>query len=583
MPYNAQFTPIPTLLPPPKSAQWKDGFLDWNIARFEADSRGMPAGEHVCSQTDNSIAHDQGYYLKISEDGITIKSRTESGARLAFQTLRQIALQSDERGMRMVEISDYPDLEVRGFMLDISRCKVPTMDELSRLLDKLALFKYNRLELYTEHTYAFSGHEIVWADASPMTKSKYARLQKLCDFAGIELVANMNGLGHMERWLRYPQYAHLAESKAPFIDPLGTVRKFPTTLYPDKSALDFMDGLYAQFLPNFSSDKINIGGDEPWELGMGRSKERCKNEGKYRVYIDHILGLRNLCAARGKKEIYFWADVLMQNAEYSKLLPEDMIPVLWGYYLDHPYEEQCSKMRELGRTFLVAPGTNTWNSFGLRWDCALGNIKTACDCAKKYGAKGMILTQWGDGGNHQPWCAMMPPIALAAAQAWSGDIPEDKVCTALDKLVFSDSTGEFSRSLCALGRVDPVQKLRCFHHKMFFASGKEAETAAKEYTPAKFDEMEAALDFAMSLAATSKMRCRDAEICLCEVALAAEMIKWAIARARGDFYVSTTQQQVSLKFIVSEFARVWLARAEFGGLTESLDRIKKISPEIFAV
>ena len=225
MPYNAQFTPIPTLLPPPKSAQWKDGFLDWNIARFEADSRGMPAGEHVCSQTDNSIAHDQGYYLKISEDGITIKSRTESGARLAFQTLRQIALQSDERGMRMVEISDYPDLEVRGFMLDISRCKVPTMDELSRLLDKLALFKYNRLELYTEHTYAFSGHEIVWADASPMTKSKYARLQKLCDFAGIELVANMNGLGHMERWLRYPQYAHLAESKAPFIDPLGTVRK----------------------------------------------------------------------------------------------------------------------------------------------------------------------------------------------------------------------------------------------------------------------------------------------------------------------------------------------------------------------
>ena len=234
MPYNAQFTPIPTLLPPPKSAQWKDGFLDWNIARFEADSRGMPAGEHVCSQTDNSIAHDQGYYLKISEDGITIKSRTESGARLAFQTLRQIALQSDERGMRMVEISDYPDLEVRGFMLDISRCKVPTMDELSRLLDKLALFKYNRLELYTEHTYAFSGHEIVWADASPMTKSKYARLQKLCDFAGIELVANMNGLGHMERWLRYPQYAHLAESKAPFIDPLGTVRKFPTTLYPDK-------------------------------------------------------------------------------------------------------------------------------------------------------------------------------------------------------------------------------------------------------------------------------------------------------------------------------------------------------------
>ena len=95
--------------------------------------------------------------------------------------------------------------------------------------------------------------------------------------------------------------------------------------------------------------------------------------------------------------------------------------------------------------------------------------------------------------------------------------------------------------------------------------------------------MEAALDFATSLAATSKMRCRDAEICLCEVALAAEMIKWAIARARGDFDVSTTGQQVALKFIASEFARVWLARAEFGGLPEALDKIKSLSPAAFAV
>ena len=53
-------------------------------------------------------------------------------------------------------------------MLDISRCKVPKLGELSRLVDMLALFKYNRLELYMEHTFAFEGHEIVWAGASPL-------------------------------------------------------------------------------------------------------------------------------------------------------------------------------------------------------------------------------------------------------------------------------------------------------------------------------------------------------------------------------------------------------------------------------
>lgn len=218
----------------------------------------------------------------------------------------------------------------------------------------------------------------------------------------------------MERWLRYPEYQYLAESEAPFVDPLGTVRKYPTTLYPDGRALDFMDSLYAQLLPNFESENFNIGGDEPWELGMGRSRARCAAEGgKYGVYIAHMLGLRERAAKYGKK-VCFWADVLMQSPEYSELLPCDMTPILWGYYLDHPYEEQCSYMKGLGRDFLVAPGTSTWNSFGSRWDCAFKNIQTACGCAKRHGARGMILTQWGDGGNHQPWCAMYPAIAAAS-------------------------------------------------------------------------------------------------------------------------------------------------------------------------
>lgn len=80
---SPQFAPIPTLLPPPKSAVWKDGFLDWSIARFDADSRGLAEGAHVRNQTDDSIAHEQGYELKIDDGGILIKSRTETGARPA--------------------------------------------------------------------------------------------------------------------------------------------------------------------------------------------------------------------------------------------------------------------------------------------------------------------------------------------------------------------------------------------------------------------------------------------------------------------------------------------------------------------
>ncbi len=576
------FYPKPKLLPVPKSLQWGEDFLAWDKAAFEISSDGFASGKFVFTSIgDTEISHEQGYKLSINAQGVFVSAKTELGAKLALQTLRQIALQSVENGMRFVEIIDEPDLEVRGFMLDISRCKVPTMRELGLLVDRLALFKYNRLELYTEHTYAFTGHEIVWADASPMTSAQYKNLDDICRFAGIELVANINGLGHMERWLRYPQYQHLAESKAPFICPLGTVRKYPTTLYPDDNATAFMDSLYEQFLPNFSSDKINIGGDEPWELGMGRSKELCETkDDKYKLYINHISRLNKLCNTRGKS-VYFWADVIMQKPEYSELLPENMTPILWGYYLDHPYEQQCSYIKKLGRNFLVAPGTSTWNSFGSRWNCAQKNISIACACAKKYGAQGMILTQWGDGGNHQPQVAMYPAIACAAASSWGSDVSEEFICDTLSKLIFADKTGEFARALCALGRCDVVDKLFCFHHKMFFASPENAEKLAKEYANVDLNALLGAVDFVAALVVSSRPKCSDSSACVDEIALACEMIKWALNKAKGDFATETLQQQCALKFIASEFERVWLERARLGGLAESVGKIRSIKPSLF--
>ena len=49
-----------------------------------------------------------------------------------------------------------PVLPVRGYMLDISRDKVPTMETLFALVDSLAALRYNQLQFYTEHTFAFA-------------------------------------------------------------------------------------------------------------------------------------------------------------------------------------------------------------------------------------------------------------------------------------------------------------------------------------------------------------------------------------------------------------------------------------------
>ncbi len=570
------------LIPEPKKCKLGNGYLPWNKAKFSCDKDGMPSGENlVCVCPDESLKEQQ-YNLSIGDFGISIFAGSAKGAKLALQTLRQIAMQSDGLGLPYLEISDWPDLSTRGFMLDISRCKVPTMQTLGFLVDMLALFKFNRLELYTEHTFAYKDREIVWAGASPMTPAEYRMLDGLCRAAGIELVANQNSLGHMERWLRYPEFQYLAESKAPFVDPLGTVRKFPTTLYPDETALEFMDGLYANLLPNFTSDKFNVGCDEPWELGMGRSSAEVAEFGKYTVYLKYLLGLNSLCKKYGKK-MYFWADVIMKDPTYAAKLDSSASPILWGYDYDTTFDKDCAYLSSLGLNYLVAPGSNTWNSFGIRLETAAKNIAEAAEAAKKHGAEGLMLTNWGDGGNHQPYCAMYPALLCAASASWCGQtrLEPKKLAEGMSKLMFRDATGKLAAAIMEMGRIDPAKNLRSYHHRLFFAEDSEIDSLRSDANSIALDYMEQTWAAAMRELSQCAPKSPDGKICIAEVKLGLDMTAFAINRAKNDPHTKTSNARRNLKLIAAEFANVWLARARYGGLEEALCRIQNVKPELF--
>ena len=75
--------------------------------------------------------------------------------------------------------------------------------ELRNVVERLALLRINHLQLYTEHTFAYADHEVVWRHASPLTHDDMAWIARRGAERGIDLVANMNGFGHMERMCRF--------------------------------------------------------------------------------------------------------------------------------------------------------------------------------------------------------------------------------------------------------------------------------------------------------------------------------------------------------------------------------------------
>ena len=161
----------------------------------------------------------QGYELTIEGGNVTIRHADDAGLRYARSTLEQIRAQSSG-GLPGVHVTDHPDFPHRAYMLDVSRDRVPTRETLERIVGILALARINQLQLYTEHTFAYEAHEIVWENASPITPDDVRWLDALCAANGIELVANQNCFGHMNRWLMHPEYRDRAEcpdgAKAPW-------------------------------------------------------------------------------------------------------------------------------------------------------------------------------------------------------------------------------------------------------------------------------------------------------------------------------------------------------------------------------
>lgn len=407
------------ILRPAEPASFSGPFPELSL--LEGHTVGAPLPLPIMDAGPTSDLPPEGYELSIERDRLIIRYADDEGAFYAVQTLRQLLDLTPEAGsLECMTVSDWPDLRDRGFMLDISRCKVPTMDTLRELVELMGELKLNQLQLYTEHTFAYKGHEEVWQDASPMTPEEIRELDVLCRARAVELVPNQNSFGHMRPWLSLPAYRHLAEAPDGFEDPWGNWRDYPYSLAPvEPATIPFLDDLYTQLLPNFRSARFNVNCDETFDLGQGRSKALCDERGKGNVYADYLLKIRELVGKHGK-QMQFWADIIQQHPETISRLPKDMTAIEWGYEADHPFDENCARLADAGLPFYVAPGTSSWNSMGGRWGVARENIASALGAARKHGAQGMLLTEWGNFGYLQPFVSMIAPLAYAAGGAWNG-------------------------------------------------------------------------------------------------------------------------------------------------------------------
>ena len=422
------------------------GKADYELSCFE----GSPAGHIRLRISDKRARHPQGYLLSVSRDDVTVEAGTSAGLFYGTCTLIQLIRQYGRR-LAGLRIEDWPDIEQRGVMLDVSRDAVPKMDRLLELVDLLAELKVNHLQLYTEHTFAYEGHETVWRDASPITPSELLRLQRYCRERHIQLVPNQNSFGHMERWLNHKEYEYLAECAGPPTRP-GSRNRCLAPVRP--GSIKLLQSLYEQLLPHFESRLFNIGCDETWQLGEGASRSACKRKGEAQVYLQYLLKLYRLAKRHGKTPMV-WADMIVQYPEILAQVPADMVMLVWKYELHESFEQDCRLFARQGLDFYVCPGTSNWLALGGRTDNCICNLAAAAKAAVEHGAAGFLNTDWRDKGRQYLTVSYLG-YAYGAGVSWAyrSNRSDHLLLDRMSLHVFEDKRGKLGRVFYDLGKLD---------------------------------------------------------------------------------------------------------------------------------
>lgn len=579
----------------------------------------LPQDETISNNTcinfiKNEALGLESYIIDIQENGIFIEYSREIAAHYATVTLKQLISEQGNK-LSCIHVEDEPDFSVRGVTIDIGRDKIPTMESLYKIVDLLSEVKINQLQLYMEgYCYKYKGYEVLFSDETPITAEEFQQLDKYAKEKFIDLVPNQNCFGHMTQWLSKEELKDLAENEHGF-DIITGIHNAPGTLNPlDERSYNFVKGLLEDLIPNFTSDYMNINFDEPFELGTGKSSEMCKALGKGRVYLDFLLKIAEVVRNNGKK-ILMWGDIITAHPELLKDLPKDITVLDWNYEGSVSFEKHCKIFKENNVNYYVCPGTSSWCSISGRTDNMMANILNAAENGLKYGAKGMLITDWGDLGNWQYLPISYPGYVYGAAVSWNlKDNKEADVSLYINKYIFKDESNIMAQSLLKLGnyykfeplpipnqtmlffilarmgfctKQDFIKKVQGFIQILANYIGKDIPMPSNINTD--FKNFKGYIEGIRSSVLANKMQCADADIIQKEVLNTIALISHGVDLINYIICVSQEENSVQITFlenmykelseILDMYNKLWLLRNRRGGLNRSTKQFELLLNE----
>ncbi len=354
----------------------------------------------------------EAYTLEIAEEKIVLTADGAAGLFYGIQTLRQIFTHDK---IPCLYIEDMPDFGYRGFYHDVTRGKVPKAETLKKLIDEMAYYKLNSLQLYVEHTFAFKEYSDSIERTGYLTADEIRELDDYCYENFIEFIPSLSCFGHLYELLQKDRYKELCELEN--YEPEHTLlcdRMYHHTIDPtNPKSFALIKSLIDQYMPLFRSDKFNICCDETFDLQIGRHKGMDIGS----LYVNFVKQIAEYVRSKGKT-VMMWADILLKHQEVIGDLPDGIQFLNW-YYDKNPPEKDIELFYKMKKPQIVCPGTGSWYGLIEAVEIEEANISNMAELGYRYSAEGMLNTNWGDYGNPGSLDLSMYGLVLGAEKSWT--------------------------------------------------------------------------------------------------------------------------------------------------------------------
>jgi hexosaminidase len=528
----------------------------------------------------------EAYKIIVSPDGIEIRAGDDAGAYYGVMTVCEMVRifgrdrdRNRDRNKKIpgCVINDRPDFQRRGVYLDCSRGKVPTVETLKALVERLAAWKINELQLYFENVFKFASHPKIGRGYSAYTAGDILEIQAHCELHHVRLVGSQATFGHMEKILALREYCGLGEL-AGFRGYRGGM-----TLCPgDPGAIALVRDMLGELAPLLASGDFNICGDEPWELGQGRSKRRAGRIGVGEVYLRFLKKVIAVCRGLGKRA-NIWADIVLAYPELLGELPDDITLLNWEYEARGPRIARTAEIAASGLPFMVCPGTSGWLTHGTRLSNAMSNVRNFAAAGRKYGAEGLLNTDWGDYGHRNFLGVSLHGLAHCGAHGWYGrGVDEASFTRRFCRHTFGEPSGRLAGAIEQLGQVRDRVGCRLYYALVERVTDKttEADTidpsAAREVieefsVPNLWPPAASGLDSFERLALREMKLAGEMDMLACSRGLLLRDMRSGANPASGERRKLSSR----IKAMAGRFETLWLARNRRSRLCDNLRLLRR--------